>query len=86
MITSKPVLYACNVSEDDIMSGNTNNEYVQKVKEYAEKLEENMNEIFYYEDSRQDNYYLTRKFKIKDKNIKRYNKHRLIDNKIYFKY
>ena len=35
MITSKPVLYACNVSEDDIMSGNTNNEYVQKVKEYA---------------------------------------------------
>ena len=37
MITSKPVLYACNVSEDDIMSGNTNNEYVQKVKEYAEK-------------------------------------------------
>ena len=37
MITSKPVLYACNVSEDDIMSGNTNNEYVQKVKEYATK-------------------------------------------------
>ena len=37
MITSKPVLYACNVSEDDIMSGNLNNKYVQQVKEYAEK-------------------------------------------------
>ena len=37
LITSKPVLYACNVSEDDIMSGDLNNAYVQKVKEYAEK-------------------------------------------------
>ena len=36
MITSKPVLYACNISEDDMMSGNTNNEYVQKVRTYAE--------------------------------------------------
>ena len=36
MITSKPVLYACNISEDDMMSGNLNNEYVQKVREYAE--------------------------------------------------
>ena len=36
MITSKPVLYACNISEDDMMSGNLNNEYVQKVRECAE--------------------------------------------------
>ena len=37
MITSKPVLYACNVSEDDIVSGNTQNEYVKRVQEYAQK-------------------------------------------------
>lgn len=35
LITSKPVLYACNVSEDDIMSGNLENDYVKKVQEYA---------------------------------------------------
>jgi GTP-binding protein YchF len=37
LITSKPVLYACNVSEDDIMSGNLDNKYVEIVKEYANK-------------------------------------------------
>lgn len=37
LITSKKVLYACNVSEDDIMSGNLENEYVKRVKEYAAK-------------------------------------------------
>lgn len=37
MITSKPVLYACNISEEDMMEGNTENEYVKKVKEHAEK-------------------------------------------------
>ena len=37
LITSKPVLYACNVSEDDVMSGNPENDYVTKVKEYAAK-------------------------------------------------
>ena len=36
MITSKPVLYSCNISEDDMMSGNLENDYVKKVKEYAE--------------------------------------------------
>jgi ribosome-binding ATPase len=36
LITSKPVLYACNISEDDMMEGNTNNEYVQKVRAHAE--------------------------------------------------
>lgn len=37
LITSKPVLYVCNVSEEDMISGNTENEYVKKVKEYANK-------------------------------------------------
>lgn len=37
LITSKPVLYACNVSEDDIMNGNFENDYVKKVQEYASK-------------------------------------------------
>ncbi|WP_251859712.1 redox-regulated ATPase YchF [Clostridium sp. Marseille-Q2269] len=36
LLTSKPVLYAANVSEDDLMSGNPENEFVQKVKEFAE--------------------------------------------------
>lgn len=35
LITSKPVLYACNISEDDMMGGNLENEYVKKVKEFA---------------------------------------------------
>ena len=37
LITSKPVLYACNISEDDVMEGNFDNDYVKKVKEYAAK-------------------------------------------------
>ncbi len=35
LITSKPVLYACNISEDDITNGNLENDYVKKVQEYA---------------------------------------------------
>ena len=35
LITSKPVLYVCNLSEDDLISGNLENEYVKKVREYA---------------------------------------------------
>ncbi|NLK95854.1 MAG: redox-regulated ATPase YchF [Clostridiales bacterium] len=35
LITSKPVLYACNVSEDDVMSGGEDNKYVAQVREYA---------------------------------------------------
>jgi len=35
LITSKPVLYAANISEDDLVNGNLDNEYVKKVKEYA---------------------------------------------------
>ena len=33
MITSKPVLYSCNISEDDMMAGNLENDYVKMVKE-----------------------------------------------------
>lgn len=35
LLTSKPVLYICNVSEDDIVSDIDSNIYVNKVKEYA---------------------------------------------------
>jgi ribosome-binding ATPase len=36
LITSKPVLYGCNVSEEDLISGNSENELVKKVRAYAE--------------------------------------------------
>lgn len=35
LLTSKPVLYVCNVSEEDLMSDIEGNAYVNKVKEYA---------------------------------------------------
>lgn len=35
LITSKPVLYAANISEDDLVSGNAENDMVKKVKEFA---------------------------------------------------
>ena len=35
LLTSKPVLYAANISEEDLVSGNTENDYVMKVKEFA---------------------------------------------------
>ncbi|MFD3157438.1 redox-regulated ATPase YchF [Haloimpatiens sp. FM7330] len=35
LLTSKPVLYAANISEDDLMNGNTENDMVKKVREYA---------------------------------------------------
>lgn len=35
LLTSKPVLYAANVSEDDLVSGNIENDFVKKVREYA---------------------------------------------------
>lgn len=37
LLTSKPVLYACNVSEDDLISGAEDNTYVKAVREYASK-------------------------------------------------
>src|SRR5699024_9451883 len=35
LITMKPVIYAANVAEDDFSKGIENNEYVNRVKEYA---------------------------------------------------
>lgn len=35
LLTSKPVIYAANVSEDDLADNGDNNEYVAKVKEFA---------------------------------------------------
>ena len=35
LITSKPVLYSCNISEDDMMSGNLENDFVKIVNDYA---------------------------------------------------
>ncbi|MDI6617643.1 MAG: redox-regulated ATPase YchF [Clostridiales bacterium] len=37
LLTSKPVLYVCNISEDDLSSNVDENEYVKKVREYAQK-------------------------------------------------
>ena len=37
LITSKSVLYAANISEQELMEGNLENQYVMKVKEYAAK-------------------------------------------------
>lgn len=37
LLTSKPVLYVCNISEDDLINGNTENDYVKKVREYVKK-------------------------------------------------
>ena len=64
--TNKEIIYimmrnreSFNSLDDFIQKEIKNIDMKKIVKEYAEKLEENMNEIFYYEDSRQDNYYLT---------------------------
>ncbi|MDT8716628.1 redox-regulated ATPase YchF [Clostridium sp. 19966] len=35
LLTSKPVLYAANISEEDLTEGNLENEYVKKIKEFA---------------------------------------------------
>ena len=37
LITSKKVLYACNISEDDMVSGNIENDFVKKVQGYAKE-------------------------------------------------
>ena len=36
-LTSKPVIYAANVGEDDVADDGANNEYVKKVREYCEE-------------------------------------------------
>lgn len=38
LLTGKPVIFAANVSEDDISDDGASNEYVQKVKAYAKKF------------------------------------------------
>ncbi|MCT8976082.1 redox-regulated ATPase YchF [Clostridium sp. CX1] len=35
LLTTKPVLYAANISEDDLVSGRLENDYVKRVKEFA---------------------------------------------------
>jgi ribosome-binding ATPase len=35
LLTSKPVLFAANISEEDLMAGNLENDFVKKVKEHA---------------------------------------------------
>jgi len=35
LLTTKPVLYAANISEDDLVNGNLENDYVKKVNEFA---------------------------------------------------
>lgn len=37
LLTTKPVIYACNISENDISKNEDDIEYVQKVKEFAKK-------------------------------------------------
>ena len=37
LLTSKPVIFACNVSEDDIADDGASNEFVKAVREYATK-------------------------------------------------
>jgi GTP-binding protein YchF len=37
LLTSKPVIFAANVSEDDLADDGANNEYVQSVREYSKK-------------------------------------------------
>ena len=37
LLTDKPVIYAANVSEDDLADDGASNEYVQKVREYAKE-------------------------------------------------
>lgn len=39
LLTRKPVIFAANVSEDDLMDEGTNNQYVAQVQEYAKKFE-----------------------------------------------
>ena len=38
LLTGKPVIYAANVSEDDLADDGASNEYVKKVREYAAKM------------------------------------------------
>ncbi|MCY6483710.1 redox-regulated ATPase YchF [Clostridium aestuarii] len=37
LITSKPILYVTNISEEELVSGNIENDFVKKVKDYAKE-------------------------------------------------
>ena len=37
LLSAKPVIYCANISEDDLVDGNTDNDYVKQVKAYAAK-------------------------------------------------
>ncbi len=37
LLSAKPVIYAANISEDDLMDGTIENDYVAKVREYAQR-------------------------------------------------
>ncbi|HAC03707.1 MAG TPA: redox-regulated ATPase YchF, partial [Eubacterium sp.] len=37
LLTAKPVIFAANVSEDDLANDGADNEYVAQVREYAKK-------------------------------------------------
>lgn len=37
LLSLKPILYVCNISEDDLLGGSDDNIYVKKVQEYAKK-------------------------------------------------
>ena len=39
LLTWKPVIFAANVSEDDVADDGASNEHVQKVKEYAKEFD-----------------------------------------------
>ena len=39
LLTAKPVIFAANVSEDDLADDGAENDYVQKVREYAKSCE-----------------------------------------------
>ncbi len=42
LLSAKPIIYVCNVSEDDIVNDGANNEYVEKVKKFAKEKNDNV--------------------------------------------
>lgn len=42
LLSAKPIIYVCNVSEDDILDDGANNEYVQQVKKFAKEKNDNV--------------------------------------------
>lgn len=42
LLSAKPIIYVCNVYEDDIVNDGANNEYVEKVKKFAKEKNDNV--------------------------------------------